>query len=222
MVLILGAAAAGNTSHFNVSTPISTAVWSTMAFFIVLTWLMNLVVIVLLVIQRLPDRAFAWALRLGLIVSSAGMALAFLMTGPTPEQLATAQAGGGMPIVGAHSVGVEDGGPGLPITNWSTVGGDLRVPHFVGLHALQVLPLIGFGVVRLAPRWLGSVHRVGFVWTAGTAYAGLVLLLTWQALRGQSVVAPDAVTLAALLVLVAAAALSASGIVLHARLGRSA
>ncbi len=184
MLLIAGAALFGTTSHFNVGTLLNGAVWGVMAFSIVLTWATNLLAIVLLMFQRLPDPAFAWALRLGLVVSFVGMAVAFLMTTPTPEQLAGAKAGEGMPVVGAHSVGAEDGGPGLPVVGWSTEVGDLRVPHFFGLHALQVLPLVGWLVSVFGPGWLGPGHRVKLVWTAGLSYLGLVLLLTWQALRG--------------------------------------
>lgn len=220
MVLIAGAALLGTTSHFNVGTLANGVVWGTMAFFIVLTWTMGLLATVLLLLQRLPDPAFAWGLRLGLVVSLVGMAVAFFMTTPTPEQLAAAEAGEGMPVVGAHGVGVEDGGPGLPIVGWSTEGGDLRVPHFFGLHALQVLPLFGWLVSAFGPRWLGPGRRVALVWTAGLSYLGIVGLLTRQALRGQPVVAPDALTLGALFALAFAAFGVAVTLVLGARYGK--
>lgn len=222
MVLIVGAAALGATSHFNVSTPLHAAVWGTMGASIVLVWVMNLLTAVLLLFQRLPDPAFAWALRLGLVVSLVGMGVAFLMTNPTAGQMAAAEAGEGMTVAGAHSVGVEDGGPGLPITNWSTTGGDLRVPHFVGLHGLQALPLAGFLLAIFSPGWLHPGHRTALVWTAGLSYLGLVLLLTWQALRGQPVISPDAQTLGALLALLIAAGTIAFMVVLRAWKGRRA
>ena len=42
----------------------------------------------------------------------------------------------------SHTVGAPDGGLGLPILNWSIDHGDIRISHFMGLHALQLLPVI--------------------------------------------------------------------------------
>jgi hypothetical protein len=68
--------------------------------------------------------------------------------------------------------------------------------HFVGLHALQVLPLLGWLLGR-ATRLPGGIRLVLIV-TAGLAYLGVVVVLTWQALCAQSVIAPDALTRSAL------------------------
>ncbi|HEY8600538.1 MAG TPA: TetR/AcrR family transcriptional regulator, partial [Thermomicrobiales bacterium] len=78
---------------------------------------------------------------------------------------------------------------------WSTVGGDLRAAHFIGLHAMQLLPLLGWALSRHRFSWLADGARLALVRIAGAAYLGLILLLTWQALRGQSIVAPDGLTL---------------------------
>ena len=218
-VIIVGAAALGTTSHFNLSTAAHAAAWSTMGAAIALTFAVALLLTVVLLVQRLPSPALAWGLRLGLVAALAGMGVAFLMTTATPEQLAAAEAGGELPVAGAHSVGVADGGPGLPLVGWSTVGGDLRAAHFVGLHGLQVLPLLGWLLSTRAPRWVGSRHRVALVVTAGAGYLGLIALLTWQALRGQSLVAPDGLTFGALAALVAAFALAVGATLVHARRG---
>ena len=219
MVIIAAQVARGTTSHFNVATALDGALWNAMAFFVVGVWAENLLTAVLLLVQRMPDPAFAWSLRLGVVVSFVGMSVAFLMTTETPEQARTAEAAGiDAPIQGAHSVGVEDGGPGLPLTGWSTTGGDLRVAHFVGLHGLQALPLLGFLLTGFGPGWLRSGHRMALVWTTALTYLGLVVLLTWQALRGQPLIAPDAATLGALLALAAVAGIAASAVMLHARM----
>ena len=96
---------------------------------------------------------------------------------------------------GGHTVGAPDGGPGLPGTGWSAEHGDLRIAHFIGLHGMQVLPFLGWLAAR--HRYLTSV-QTRFAFIAAASYTALTLILWWQALRGQSIVAPDAATLAAL------------------------
>lgn len=192
MAVILTQAARGTTSHFNLTTPLNTFLWMTMGGFIVVVWVMNLLLAVVLLFERMPDRPFAWSLRLGLFISLVGMAVAFLMVRPTPGQIA-AMHGGAPRIVGAHSVGVADGGPGLPVVGWSTVGGDLRVAHFFGIHAMQVLPFLGWLIGRRKMfAHFKEGNRLTLIFTAGLAYLGLVVLLVWQALKGESVIHPSA------------------------------
>jgi hypothetical protein len=163
MALIATQAARGTTSHFNFSTPLNAAIFSAMGIFVVMVWVMSLLIAVLLLRQPIADAAWAWTLRLGLLLSLAGMAAAVPMLRATPMQLAAARSGPEL-YAGAHSVGVPDGGPGLPILWWSTVGGDLRVPHFIGIHGLQFMLLAGF-LIALSARRLGPRHRVALVRT---------------------------------------------------------
>lgn len=199
--------------HFNKATPADVAINNVVAGGAYAAWLMTAAVVVLLLFQRLPDRALTSALRWGTGLALAGMGVAMLMFSPSPAQQAVLDAGGKPATFGAHSVGVEDGGPGLPVLGWSTVGGDMRIPHFVGIHGLQVLPLVAFGLLVLArrnPALASDVVRRRLVRITGAGYAGLLVLLTWQAQRGQSIVHPDFPTLTAAAVLVGAVAVSAA------------
>ncbi|MCU1408171.1 MAG: hypothetical protein JWM23_251 [Microbacteriaceae bacterium] len=213
MVIITGAVIAGTTSHFNVSTPLHAALWATMAISIVVVWLITLFIGVLLAFARLGDSARAWAIRGAVVLGLAGMALAFLMTSPTSAQLGNFQG-----IAGAHAVGVADGGPGLPILGWSTVAGDLRVPHFVGMHALQVLPL-AIVLLELGARRVPALNRVqtrrNLMIVLSALYAAVIAILTVQALTGQSVVRPDAAVSAITLAVFGAAAVASALIVSH-------
>jgi hypothetical protein len=194
MVIIVGVAAAGTTSHFNVSTPLAATLWSVMAVSIVVVWLAAVPLAVLLLRSDLGDPARALAIRAGLLIALLGMALAFLMTGPTAAQLDDYQG-----IVGAHTVGVADGGPALPLLGWSTVAGDLRIPHFVGMHALQVLPFCALLLELLARRLrvLSSpLARRGVLRVLVGLYLGVLALVTGQALAGQSIVQPSTPVLA--------------------------
>lgn len=189
LVIIVGYAAVGETSHFNVSTPLHTAAWAIMAGSISVVWAATLLVGVALFRSGLGDPAESLALRAGVVLALAGMALGFLMTSPTDGQLANFQG-----IVGAHTVGTADGGPGIPILGWSTVAGDLRVPHFVGMHALQALPILAIALAALAgrvPLLRDATVRFRLVLIASVAFAAVLAIVTWQALLGQSIVAPS-------------------------------
>ncbi|WP_159945085.1 MULTISPECIES: hypothetical protein [unclassified Nocardiopsis] len=210
LLAIVLQAVRGEPSHFNYTTPFDTAVYYAMAVMIVTVWTANLGVGAIVLAQRLGDRATTWAIRIGTAISLVGMALAFLMTFPTAQQMATLGEGGEAGVLGAHTVGLPDGGPGLPFVGWSSVAGDLRVPHFVGLHGLQAMILLALVLLYLRrrhPRLASDLLRLRVVAVVGASYSGLVALTTWQALRGQSVARPDALTLVVAGALVAATAL---------------
>jgi hypothetical protein len=100
-----------------------------------------------------------------------------------------------MVVSGAHTVGAPDGGRGLPGTGWSTTHGDLRVAHFVGLHAMQVLPLLTLGIRRIRR---GQDTQARSTVVLAVSYAALFGVMLAQAVRGNSVAAPDSATWLAL------------------------
>jgi hypothetical protein len=219
VVLITMQVARGTTSHFNAATVFDAAVFSIMGSAITVLALVNLALGILLLRQRMTDPVLASGLRLGVFASFLGMMVAFLMTSPTEEQLDAMRAGVEVAAVGAHSVGVPDGGPGLPFLGWSLEGGDLRVPHFVGIHGMQVLALLGWLLaLPVARRRWSETERLAFVRIGGASYIGWVGLLTWQALRGQSVVSFDRQTGLAYVALFGIAGLGALLVSLRRRL----
>jgi hypothetical protein len=183
----------GTTSHFNVSTTVDQVLFMVMGVAIVVQTFVSAAVAVALWRQRFADRALGWALRLGMALTIAGALTGGLMTRPTADQLANAREGGRMTTAGAHTVGGPDGGPGMPVTGWSRDNGDLRVPHFIGLHALQVL-----AIAAVALRRRPEMVRVRTIAALAGSYAALFLLLLCGALRGQSILAPDEIILGAI------------------------
>jgi hypothetical protein len=196
MAVIVAQVLRGKRSHFNFETPLDAALFSAMGLMIVTLWVANLVIALMLLRKKFADPAIGWTVRLSLLIALIGMGVGFLMTGPKPGQ----SVDGG--TIGAHSIGGPDGGPSMPFTGWSTVYGDYRVGHFIGMHALQVLPLL----ITLAGRWANA--RLAIVLSGG--YLGVTLLAIWQAMRAQPFVKPDALTL---LVAAAIAVATALGVV---------
>jgi len=157
--------ARGVPSHFNVATPLDGAIFAAMGTMIGINTALLIWVCVLFFVdhQDIP-LAYLWGIRFGLVL--------FLLA---------SFEGVFMVIHGSHTVGASDGGAGWPFVNWSREHGDLRVMHFAGMHALQVLPLAGY--------WLGRSGRPdgAQVWyTAGIflVYLGIMALLFWMAWEG--------------------------------------
>ncbi len=90
--------------------------------------------------------------------------------------------GGQMISQMGHNVGVADGGEGLPLVNWSTVAGDLRIAHFFGLHGIQIIPLFAFIGSK---KWKTSTkNQVIAVVIFGLLYAAWIGYLFYQAKQG--------------------------------------
>ncbi|QIQ04387.1 hypothetical protein [Streptomyces liangshanensis] len=204
-------AARGVRSHFNVSTTLDDILVKAMGGAAYLGWGLTLVLGVLLMLQRRVDRPMAWAIPLGVFISLAGMSVGFLMTTPTPAQADALDAGGSPGILGAHTVGAPDGGPGMPLTGWASGAGDLRVAHFVGLHALQLVPLVAIGLGLLATRvpvLRDAAVRTALVVVAALGHATFAALLLWHARRGLAPLDPDTTSLVALTALAVAMGVS--------------
>jgi hypothetical protein len=196
VAIICAQAWRGTTSHFNVGTTLDGVLFAIMGLAILVQTVISVAVAVALWCRRFDDRALGWALRFGIVITIIGASTGGFMIPPTTAQLDEAQRTGRLAISGAHTVGAPDGGPGLPGTGWSVGHGDLRIPHFVGLHAMQILPLLALALRR---RRADEAARVRLTFVATASYISIFAIVLWQALRGQSLVHPDGATMGVLL-----------------------
>ena len=159
---ILVQAARGTTSHFNTATDFDASVFSTMGLMIGIDMLMTIVILALFFKpSKTLHPVYLWSIRLGIVTFLAGGTIGGMMIGNN-----------------AHTVGAPDGGPGLPILNWSTEAGDLRIAHGLALHGLQIIPLAGHAISRW-DRFPGALAKSGLF---ALALAGYLLIVygTWQ------------------------------------------
>jgi len=192
----------GTTSHFNVGTPFDHGIFILVKVAIMPLALAVVAIFALLLRQKELPPVVGSALHWAVFLTMVGLIPGILMILPDPWQDAITQ----YKQFDGHTVGFPEGGPGLPVIGWSTVAGDLRIPHFVGIHALQVLPIIGFAIIKLFPN-MSIARQRALVWNAGLTYFTVILLLTWQALQAESITAASPATMTAAL-LIALASLS--------------
>ncbi|RYD55764.1 MAG: hypothetical protein EOP56_14470 [Sphingobacteriales bacterium] len=152
-------AARGQMSHFNVTTPYYAVLYSLMAVAATGVAVYTGYVGILFLKSDFPDLPsyYVTAIRAALFIFVLFSFQGFLM-------------GAKM----SHTVGGADGDAGIPLLNWSRKYGDLRIAHFIGMHALQVLPFLAFYVLR-------STKAVVVVSVVYLVITGVSL---WLALRG--------------------------------------
>lgn len=210
---IVAQAARGTFSHFNeADDPVNAIGQIVFASGVPGLFFANLAIAGILVWQRVGDRATTLAIRAGLVLSVVGMALGYLV-GFAGAQVQPDAAGHLVELNARHTFGAPDGGPMIPIVGWSSTAGDLRIPHFLGLHGMQVLLLVAFALSVASarrPALRADRARSVIVGAVAVAYAATLAITLWQALRGQSLVHPD---LSTVLAAVVAAAVSIGGLV---------
>lgn len=168
MVCIAGQAGRGVLSHFNIQTPMDGAIFSIMGIAIGINTVAVGMVAWLFFQESFVagielEPAYLWAIRLSLGIFIVASLQGYLMGARLQ-----------------HSVGAPDGTLGLPFLNWSRSVGDLRVAHFIGLHAIQILPIFGF---VLAQRLSTQNALIGVI-ALTIVYGAVCILALLQALAG--------------------------------------
>jgi hypothetical protein len=126
-------ASQGRMSHFNVSTSTYSMLYSLMGLAATIVTLYTAYIGVLFFMQTFPDlpNYYVWAIRFGILIF-----VVFSFEGA---------------LMGSrmnHSVGAVNDNSNWFIVGWSKTVGDLRVSHFIGMHALQLIPFLSFYIFK--------------------------------------------------------------------------
>ena len=156
-------ASKGQLSHYNVSSAVYGWLTAAMAFAAIAATLYTGYIGILFCTGQFPELpiSYLWAIRIGIFLF-----VVFAFEGAI------------MGANGSHSVGGQGDGDGLPLVNWSRKYGDLRIAHFVGMHALQVLPLLSWYVFK------NTVYTT----LAGLLYGSLAIFVLVCALKGKPLI----------------------------------
>ena len=150
----------GQLSHFNISTGLYVTLYSLMGIAATIVTLYTAYVGILFCTNAFPHLPiyYVWSIRLGIFIF-----VIFALEGFVMGSKMT------------HTIGGPDGNHGISILNWSKKFGDPRVAHFIGMHALQVLPLVSFYLLKNTKLTIGL----------GVLYFLLALFTLMQALQGK-------------------------------------
>ncbi|WP_420399663.1 hypothetical protein [Flagellimonas sp.] len=166
IIIVVLQASRGVQSHYNQSNLLDGILFAIMGLLIsIVVFTMVFYIVETIRLKMQVPRPVQWGILLGWIVVLFGSWVGGQMIGQM-----------------AHNVGVADGGEGLPLLNWSTIAGDLRVAHFFGLHGIQIIPLFALAVTR---KWKASKMAKNIVVILfGLCYASWIAYTFYQAKQG--------------------------------------
>ena len=150
----------GQLSHYNQSTPVYAALFSMMALAASAVTIYTAYVGYLFFSNSFPELPtyYVWAIRLSIVLfvifSFEGFAMGSRLS---------------------HTVGAANDNSNLLIVGWSKTFGDLRVAHFIGMHALQIIPIVSYYLLKNTKLTIALAIGYGF----------LALLTLIQALKGK-------------------------------------
>jgi hypothetical protein len=155
-------ASQGEASHFNLSTPLNAMLYSAMAVFAII-----------LVVAPAVTGWGIWRSKRGDIWTTS-VALGFGLAAVLSIVVGMTLGGNASHWIGGDLTDAT----GLPIFKWSTTGGDLRVAHFIGLHAMQIVP------------FAANSGKRSVVWGVAAILVLATLLTYLQALSGTPLLRP--------------------------------
>jgi hypothetical protein len=160
----------GLASHYNQTSAFYSAMYTMMGVGAVILTTASLALAI--VIARSPAYALPRALKHAVVL---GLLLTFVLGTGFGSYLGAQRTG--------HWVGgaLTDAG-GLPLFNWSRTGGDLRVAHFFGIHAMHFVPAIAALAASVRLPW---AKYVAGVWLLAVGFSVLTVWTFVQAARGQ-------------------------------------
>ena len=156
-------AARGTTSHYNHQTTFDLTITVLMAVAISVVMFSISFIAVQFFTQKNfnSDMILIWSIRMSLLIT-----VVFAFEGFIMGSLLK------------HTIGATDGTEGLPIVNWSKKYGDLRVAHFFGIHAIQIVPFLSYSLAK-------SIFQVFII---ATVYLLLTTYALVRAMNGKPLV----------------------------------
>ena len=157
----------GEASHFNYTTPFNNAVFGMMGTMILIFAMICIIITGLSFLRMNAPSSMVWAIRIGLLILVVSQFLGYAIV-----QNGTAQAFS------------ESGELLRDVTGTASIfgaAGNMKVPHAVTLHALQVLPILAW--LLFFSKWTER-RRTQVVLVAAGGYIGLVIVSMMQTFSG--------------------------------------